>query len=244
MPVSRCLVIAVVLLVAQSAFADEAADVAKQALDQYKAGKYADAAKLYSRAYELDHKPETLFSLAQSERLSGDCKLATEHYHKVIELVSDFNVARLVQQNLKLCGNDEDQQPTSTPPPTHPDTPETPVEPRVETKTVVVEHSRVDALAVTMFGAGMLAIGTAGGLYLAAGANDDAADKAFTIDDSNDLHDRAKTERIASAVAAGVGVALVGVAVFRWTTAKDSSSTGVAIAPTANGGSVVFSGRW
>jgi hypothetical protein len=94
-----------------------------------------------------------------------------------------------------------------------------------------------------MFGAGMLAIGTAGGLYLAAGANDNAAEKAFLFEDHNDLQDRAKTERIASAVAGGVGIALVGVAVFRWTSAKDSTS-GVAIAPTSGGGSVVFSGRW
>jgi tetratricopeptide (TPR) repeat protein len=230
------------LLVASTARADEAGDLSKQALDLYKAGKYAEAAKLYDRAYQLDNKPETLFSLAQSERLSGDCKKASEHYHKVIEMVSDFNVARLVQQNLKLCGNEEDQQQPATTT-TTPVQPETPVEPRIETRTVVREHNRVDALAVTMFGAGMLAIGTAGGLYLAAGANDDAADKAFTFDDHDELHDRAKTERIASAVAAGVGVALVGVAVFRWTTAKDSTS-GVAIAPSTNGGSVVFSGRW
>ena len=234
--------IAVVLLTAPVAHAEDAAELAKQALEQYKAGKYAEAAKLYSRAYDLDGKPDTLFSLAQAERLSGDCKQAVVHYHKVIEQVSDFNVARLVQQNLKLCGNEEDQPPPTTA--TQPAQSAAPAEPQVVTRTVVREHSRVDALAMTMFGAGMLAIGTAGGLYLAAGANDDAADKAFTIDDANDLHDRAKNERIASAVTAGVGVALVGVAVFRWTTAKDSTSTGVAIAPASGGGSVVFSGRW
>ncbi|HUS33159.1 MAG TPA: hypothetical protein VMZ53_31875 [Kofleriaceae bacterium] len=231
------------VLVTRVAHADEAGDLSKQALELYKAGKYGDAAKLYERVYQLDGKPETLFSLAQSERLSGDCKKATEHYHKVIEQVSDFNVARLVQQNLKLCGNDEDQQSTKpvTPPPPPLSTP--PVEPRIETRTVVREHHKVDPLAITMFGVGMLALGSAGGLYLAASANDSAADKAFSLEDHDDLQDRASTERLSCAVAAGVGLAFVGVAVFRWTTAKDTTSN-VAIAPTASGGSVVFSGRW
>lgn len=240
MPVTRWLVIAGLLL-ASTAQADEAGDLSKQALELYKAGKYAEAAKLYDRAFQLDGKPESLFSLAQSERLSGDCKKATEHYHKVIEMVSDFNVARLVQQNLKLCGNDEDQQNTTQP--VQPDKPDKVDEPHVETRTMVREHNKVDALAVSMFGVGMLALGASGGLYLAASANDSAADKAFTFDDYNDLHDRASSQRIGSVVAAGVGVALVGVAVFRWTTAKDTTSN-VAIAPTSSGGTVVFSGRW
>lgn len=227
------------LLVANVAAADEADDLTKQGLDLYKAGKYAEAAKLYARAYQLSPKPETLFTLAQSERLSGDCKSATEHYHTVIEQVADFNVARLVQQNLKLCGNVEDQQKpvTATPPPAQP----TPEPPRVETRTVVQSHT--DVLAVSLLAGGMLALGASGGLYLAARANDSAADRAYTLDDQHALQDRASTDRIASVVAAGVGVALVGVSVVKLTMARDTSSS-VAIAPTSGGGQVVFAGRW
>ena len=227
------LAIAMVLLGAGTARAEDPDELRGQGLDLYKAGKYAEAAKVYARLYKLDNKPETLFTLAQSERLSGDCKSATEHYHKVIELVADFNVARLVQQNLKLCGNSEDQVQPKVEEPAHPDKP----------ATVVHDHGKSDTLAVTLFGTGMLAIGAAGGLYLAGRADDDAAGRAFTIADHQSLQDRAGTEKLASVIALSAGAVCIGVAVFRWTSAKDSTGT-VALTPTAGGAAVSLSARW
>ena len=83
---SKLAVLAAVIATAQTAGADPAADL-KRGIELYKAGKYGDAAALLKQAYEATGKPETLFSLAQAERLAGDCTSAAAHYHKVVELV-------------------------------------------------------------------------------------------------------------------------------------------------------------
>jgi tetratricopeptide (TPR) repeat protein len=239
-------------LVASPAAADKTGDLMKQGIEAYKAGKYDEAARILAKAYELDQKPETLFALSQAERLSGDCTTAAEHYHKVIEQISDFNVAKLVQQNLSLC------EKSPPPPPPKPETatrsnatttgdikPDSPPPPppQVITRTVTRDGG-TDKLTAALLGGGMLAIGVAGGLYLAAGANRDGADKALTLEDHNSLQDKANTEQTASLVAAGVGVALLGVAIYRWSTGSESSSTGVAVVPSRGGGTFALTSRW
>lgn len=222
-----------VIGLAGAAYADKAGDLMKKGIDQYKAGKYTDAAATLQQAYDLDHKPETLFALAQAQRLSGDCTSAAANYHKVLEQMSDVNTAKLVQQNLDLC---EKAPPTPEP------APAPPPEPQIVTKTVVKE-GKTDVLAASLFGAGMLSLGAAGGLYLAASSNADAADKASTLDAHNSLADKAKAEDVGMFVAAGVGVAAIGYAVFRWTHGSEPQ-TEVAAMPTNGGGALWVSGRF
>lgn len=238
---TRWIAISIVLATTTIAAADTASDLIKQGLDQYKAGQYEDARRSLTKAYELDRKPETLFALAQAERLAGDCKAAIPHYRKVIELVPDFNVAKLVQQNLSLCG-------VAEPPPTE-DTDATsdPVQAPPPTTIVRTEVRPTDKLAVMLFGIGALSIGSAGGLYLAASANRDAADKARTLGDHDELFDRSKIQTTASAIAAGIGVTLITVAVVRWARGgepSDKPGADVAIVPLSGGGAVSFSSSW
>lgn len=239
---TRWIAISIVLATTHLAAADTASDLIKQGLDQYKAGQYEDARRSLTKAYELDGKPETLFALAQAERLAGDCKAAIPHYRKVIELVPDFNVAKLVQQNLSLCGATE-------PAPTDdPDAKSDPVAAPPPTTIVRTEVRPTDKLAVMLFGIGALSIGSAGGLYLAASANRDAADKARTLGDHDELFDRSKMQTTASAIAAGVGVALITVAVVRWARGDapgdEPSTDGVAVVPLSGGGAISFSSSW
>ena len=223
---------------AGTASADKAGDLMKKGIDQYKAGKYSDAAATLQQVYDLDHKPETLFALAQAQRLAGDCTSAAANYHKVLDQISDINTAKLVQQNLSIC---EPQKPEPKPEPAAPPPPSP--EPQIVTKTVVKETGKTDVVAASLFGVGMLSLGAAGGLYLAASSNADAADKAATLDAHNSLSDKAKSEDVGMAIAAGVGVVAIGYAVFRWTHGSESK-TEVAAVPTNGGGALWVSGRF
>ena len=228
-----------VIGLAGAAYADKAGDLMKKGIDQYKTGKYSDAATTLQQAYDLDHKPETLFALAQAQRLAGDCTSAAANYHKVLEQMSDVSTAKLVQQNLALCEKDAPKpEPKPEPVPVAP-----PPEPQVITKTVVKETAKTDVVAASLFGVGMLSLGAAGGLYLAASSNADAADKASTLDAHNSLSDKAKSEDVGMIVAAGVGVAAIGYAVFRWTHGSEPK-TEVAAVPTNGGGALWVSGRF
>ena len=239
---SKLAVLAAVVGLASTAFADQAAELMKKGIEQYKAGKYSDAAATLQRAYDVDHKPETLFALAQAQRLAGDCTSAAASYHKVISQVSDMNVAKLVQQNLSLCEKDE-PKPVATPEP-KPEPPAEPAEPKVITRTVVRDTGHTDTLAAALFGVGMLGLGASGGLYLAASSDRDAADHARTLDDHDRLASRASSEQTGMFVAAGVGVAALGYAVFRWTRGSEQPKTDVAIVPTSSGGAVWVSSSW
>jgi tetratricopeptide (TPR) repeat protein len=228
-----------VIALSSTAAADKAGDLMKKGIDLYKAAKYDDAAKALQQAYDLDHKPETLFALAQAQRLAGDCTSAAANYHKVIGEMPDVNVAKLVQQNLSLCEKDEPKpapEPRAEPAP--------PPEPKVITKTVVRDTGKTDMVAAAMFGVGMLGLGAAGGLYVASSSNRDAADNARTLDEHNSLASKADGEQTGMFIAAGLGVAAVGYAVFRWTRGPDAPKADVAIVPTSGGGSVSFSGSW
>jgi hypothetical protein len=153
--------------------------------------------------------------------------------------MQDVNVAKLVQQNLSLCEKDEPKpapEPKAEPAP--------PPEPKVITKTVVRDTGKTDMVAAAMFGVGMLGLGAAGGLYVASSSNRDAADNARTLDEHNSLASKADGEQTGMFIAAGLGVAAVGYAVFRWTRGPDAPKADVAIVPTSGGGAVSFSGSW
>jgi hypothetical protein len=96
-----------------------------------------------------------------------------------------------------------------------------------------------------MLGGGMLALGVAGGLYVAASSNAEAADLARSLPDHDSLADKAKTERTLMYVAAGAGAVMLGVAVFRFATGGNKQeSAGVAVVPTGSGGSIFVTSRF
>jgi tetratricopeptide (TPR) repeat protein len=234
---SKLAVVAAVIAFAAPAFADDAKELFKQGVDAYKAGHYDDSKRLLERSYKLDANPNTLFALAQAERLLGECKLAVEHYNKVLEQVNDLNVSKLVQQNLSLC---EKQEPGVVPAPASGKS-----EPQVVTKVVTRDVGHGDKLAITAMTFGALSLGAAGGLYIASSSNQDAADKARTLDDHNTLADRANSEKTMCYVAAGAGVALAGFAVYRWVSGSSGeASTAVSVVPTPRGGAFVVTSAW
>jgi tetratricopeptide (TPR) repeat protein len=241
---SKLTVLAAIVALAGTAYADPASDALKKGIDLYKAGKYAEAIPHLEKAHGLDGKPDTLFALAQAQRLSGDCNAAAANYHKVIEQVSDMNVAKLVQQNLTICEPDQPKQPE--PAADKREQPQAaPAKPEVVERTVVRDVGHTDKLAAAMFGGGMLAVGVAGGLYVAASNNADAADRAKSLEDHDLLADRATGQRTIMYVAGGVGVAMMGFAIYRWASGGEKQQkTDVSLVPTSSGGQLVVGGRF
>ncbi len=243
---SKLTVLAAVICLGGTAVADNAA--LKKGIELYKAGKYAEARIQIEKAYKADPKPETLFALAQTERLAGDCVAAAAHYKQVIAEVSDLNVAKLVQQSLLLCEPEQAKpEPTVQPPKVGASEPPPPVEPKIVEKIVFRDQTRTDKVAVAMLGGGMLALGAAAGLYVAASSNADAADLARSLADHDSLADKAKSERTLMYVAAGAGALMLGVAVYRFATGgrkTEKSDAGVAVIPNESGGSLLVTSRF
>lgn len=243
---SRLALLAATQLIAAAVLSRDAAadarrrDLYKRGIEEYKAQKYEAAAATLKEAYALDPKPNTLFALAQAERLAGRCPDARAHYKELLESTTEIATAKAVQTNLELCGA-EPAPPVAREPETTPDpTPRT----ITETRTVVREVGRTDKLATLLVAGGMLGLGAGGGLYLASTSSRADADRALTLDDHARISDRADLQRIASFAAVGAGVAMIGVAVVRWVTSGEAKATEVTLAPSASGAMLMVSSGW
>jgi tetratricopeptide (TPR) repeat protein len=233
---SKLVVVAEVIVavaLARVAAAEPADDLTKQAAEAYSAGKYDDAIALFERAYAIDHKNETLYALAQAERLGGHCPAAIKHYKKLLALLTDLDSARMIESNVALCEHTEAIGKPAAPP-----TPELKATP-TPAATVRVER-RSDPFAVSLVATGALALGVGTGLWIASDQARADAKTAGTLDSHNTLDKRADVERGGAYAALGVGVALVGYAIYRW--ARKRESPAVAVAPA--GRSVTLEWHW
>ena len=228
------------LIAIATAAAQPQSDVMKQGIDAYKAGDYDKAAGLLERAYKADAKPETLFALAQAERLGGHCDKAIPHYKKLLEKTTDLAQAKLIQNNLGLC---EASTPPPPPPPEPGATTAEPPKPEVVTKTVVRETHKTDKLATVMLAGGMLAIGGGVGLYVVAKRATSDARVARTLEIHDSLLDRASRDRVLGYVALGAGAALITGAIVKWSLGSSTKSE-VALVPSAHGATFALSGRF
>jgi tetratricopeptide (TPR) repeat protein len=222
----------------EAAASPQARELYQRGIDEYKAQKYDAAAATLKEAYDLDPKPETLFALAQAERLGGRCPEARAHYQQLLEATPELATARAVQTNLELC-EPEPAKPREPAPAAAAAPP-----PETITRTVVREGRHTDKLATALLAGGMLGLGAGGGLYLASRDNRDAADRALTLGDHDRLLDRADLQRVAAIAAGSAGVVLVGAAVARWALRRDPETTQVTLAPSASGALLVISSGW
>jgi len=101
----------VILLAALAtpAFADDAADHLAKASRAYDIQDWTSALAEFKAAYTLDAKPETLWSIAQTQRLSGDCRGAILTY-KAFMRGSSATAANAASDWIKKCESDLDAQ--------------------------------------------------------------------------------------------------------------------------------------
>ena len=243
---SKLAVLAAQLTIVGIASAQPASDLMKRGIDAYKAGKYEEAASLLEKAYAAEPKPETLFALAQAERLAGKCDKAVPRYKQLLGQTTELATAKAVQNNLALCPGAEPPPPKEPEPKTDEPKPEPKIEqtPPQPTKTIVREVRKTDPLAVGLLAGGALAGGFSVGMLMRSSATRDAAGSARTLDDANDLHDRADRDRLVAIIAGGAGAVAIGFAVFRLARGGSESSTEVAVTPTGDGSMITWSKTW
>ncbi|HUS28133.1 MAG TPA: hypothetical protein VMZ53_06475 [Kofleriaceae bacterium] len=214
-------------------------------IEEYKAKDYPAAVASMSKSYSLDPQPNALYALAQAERLNDDCKNATLHYQKLLEVSKDDAIKKAVAGNLELCAQIERGEKPKEETPAETKAAEQRDAPVIQYKTIyrTRTESKTDVLAVSMFAVGGISLGGSVVTYLYARSTRSDADNATTLEDYNDKFDRAQRLRYVSYAAAGVGLALVGVATFR-VVRGSKKPTEVALIPTNGGTFFALSGSF
>jgi hypothetical protein len=239
------LIAALALLRHASADVPDASELVKQGLEAYKAGSYDNAVSLLQHAYELEPKVETLFAVAQAERLGGHCPAAVTDYKKVIEQMSDLHTAKLVQTNIELCQRTEAVEPGPSAAKPEPAASVAPLASPSPPKTIVRYQRRTELWSTALGTTGMLGIGAGIGLFIASDASRDGANHARTLDDYRRFNDRADVERELSYGALGAGVAMLGVAVVHWISGGDEQPPAtIAITPRDRAATISIRARW
>jgi type IV secretory pathway VirB10-like protein len=257
-----------VLAVSAVAFADDATDHFAKGTRFYNIQDWTNALKEYREAYTLDPKPETLWAIAQTQRLSGDCRGAILTY-KAFMRTASTNGANAAMEWIKTCEADLDAQrkaidaatttppptepkptkptpppPTTTPPPTPPPNPPPTVAPPAPAPVPASHRSAVldplgDVLLVV--GVGGLAVGAA---YVAAGTSDaNNAPNAATVAGWHHDADAATRDQELGAIAGGVGVVCTALAIWRFIGVSRANTAAehasIGIAP-ASGGALAW----
>jgi tetratricopeptide (TPR) repeat protein len=206
------------------AFADGAADHIAAGKRAFADQRYAEAAAEFRAAYDLQPDPKLLYSIAQAQRMAGDCTGAIASYEAFIATKSDPKLSEFSKENIARCKELLAKEPPPPPPPVEqpaePPPPAPPVEkPRETAMPPPVERPPAPAGAApwyrdyvgdALLGGGAAAIVVGGVVWLggrsAARAANDASDYATFV---------AKRDAAASAVtkqAVGIGVGIAGVA--------------------------------
>ncbi len=80
MKIHYTILVAAALSIPATVHADEAQEHTDKALRAYNVQDWPTALAEYKKAYEADPKPDTLWAIAQTQRLSGDCRSAILTY--------------------------------------------------------------------------------------------------------------------------------------------------------------------
>jgi tetratricopeptide (TPR) repeat protein len=225
--VKRLVLVALLVSPARADNSTNARALLQQGVELYRVGKYDDAIAALQRSYELDAKLDTLYALAQAERLGGHCPDALVHYNKILETATEPSLAGAVKNNMGLCVTAKDRD-------KHESTPSAAV--------VITKPPRPSPLVVTMLAGGGVVLGTSVGLLVAASSSQDAAGTAMTFDEYDRLTRRAGLERGLGYTFAALGVAGLGASVYLMV--RKESPPPVSGAVTSQGAAVFVQGRW
>jgi hypothetical protein len=122
--------------------APDAKTLYKRAETAFALGRFADAADLFEKVFELKQDPAVLYDAAQSHRLAGNKQKALVLYQNYLRMFGERENSDVVEKRIaELKAAIEAEKAASTNPPTgllkdKPDAPSTP--PAVETKPALV----------------------------------------------------------------------------------------------------------
>jgi len=263
MRIHHVLLAALLTLSTRDARGDTAADIAKHveaAKAAFAEERYTDAIAEFRAANALKPDPKIVYSIAQAQRLAGDCKGAIESYQEFLTTKPEAKLKEYSETNIAQCKKELASQPTPpvepTPTPVVEPTP-TPVEP---TPTPVVEPTPMPTQpepppeggrpwyrdwignALVIGGVAGIAVGATffvSGRNAASKVNDASDHESFL--EARDAASSALTKQRIGLGAAAVGVGLVvgGVLHYKMSGKREVRVTAV---PTAGGAAIVVGG--
>jgi hypothetical protein len=263
MRIPHLLLATLLILSTRDARGDTAADAAKH-VDAAKAAfaeeRYADAIAEFRAAHALKPDPKLVYSIAQAQRLAGDCKGAIASYEEFLATKPDAKLEEYSKANITQCKKELASQPKPvvepTPTPVEP-TP-TPVEP---TPTPVVEPTPMptptpepppeggrpwykDWVGNALVLGGVAGIAVGATFYVsgrnAAGKVNDASDHQSFLDAKESASSALTKQRIGlGAAAVGVGLVVGGILHYKMSGQREVRVTAV---PTADGAAIVVGG--
>jgi tetratricopeptide (TPR) repeat protein len=221
------------------ALADDAAEHITKATAYYNIQDWQHALDEYKQAYTLDPRPDTLWAIAQTQRLSGDCRGAIMTYKAYMRGASAAG-ANAAQEQINKCTTDLEAQqraidaalskPTPEPKPLPPPQPQptptpvaAPTPPPPAPAPQKPRHWALDPLGDTLFVVGLGGLVT-GGVYLTLGnlGMSSAADKP-TSGEYLDATSTARTEQKIGAVATIGGAVFATLAIWRFSSVASSN---------------------
>jgi len=120
--ITKQIVVALALLVAAATAAAEEPDAKTlftRGRTAYALGRFAEAADLFEKAFELKQDPAILYNAAQAHRLAGDKKKALVLYQNYVKLFGEMeNSAEVERRITELKAAIDAEQKANTSPPT------------------------------------------------------------------------------------------------------------------------------
>lgn len=235
------LLIVVLCALPATAFAgpkDEAKKHIEKATEAHQAQKYDVALSELQAAYQLDPQPDLLYAIGQVQVKLNNCPDAIQSYQKFLDTKPAPEPAAAANEAIKTCQDELAKAQPPPPPPPQPQPPPPPPPPQPEGTPFYK-----DVVGDALVGVGVAA--SVGGfvMYMSARGKLDDADKATTYMDHQSLVDAAHSRRTVAVILGGVGVAALGVGVWRYTQVHKQERA-VALVPTTSGGMVTWMGRF
>lgn len=212
-------------------------------IEEYKAKQYHAAALSMEKSYALDPSPNSLYALAQAQRLDNNCKAAVENYNKLLETSEVEGLKKAVKTNLELCAQLErgEKPKVEKEDAAAIERRDAPV---LQIRTVYRTKQTNDKLAISMFVGGGVAVSGAVAFFFVGRSARSDADRATSLDDYNEKYDSSILMRNLSIASLSVGVVLLGIGTYRVVRGKKQEESPVALVPLRDGSMVAWSGRF
>jgi tetratricopeptide (TPR) repeat protein len=212
------LLLATLLLFSATAFAspndkarDEqtrAVEFLKEGLQNYEAARYEEARESFRQGYELDPKPEFLFAMGQTERLSGDCSSALVFYGRFLDSKPANLHVELVNQMMEKCvialgsspiAKEESKEPVAAP--------VVSVKPIHTSPAIDYRPWHREPIGLTLLSTGVVSV-IAGGTFMAMAKSTSTA-SAQTYQKHEVALEKAKRQQVIGVVGVAAGSALL-----------------------------------
>lgn len=195
-------------------------------------------------AYALDPQPDLLYAIGQVQVKLGNCPEAIMSYEQFIESKPAAEVADAANEAIRVCREQLAAQPPPPPPPDLTPQPAPAPPPPATPPAPEGKAFYSDVVGDVLVVGGAVGLVTGISLYVSARGTIDDAEQAPTYAEQQSLVDDAHGKRMYSVILGSVGVAAIGVGVWRFTKTRSTEKTSVALVPTTTGGLVTFAGRF